>query len=76
MLRCGCLTGSQGKVFVSFIINTDGSIQDVQVLKGVSDSLNDEAVRVVSRMPKWKPGLQRGEPVRVKFNLPISFALQ
>ena len=68
--------GLQGMVFVSFIANTDGSIQDVQLLKGISDSLNDEAIRVVSRMPKWKPGKQRGEPARVKFNLPISFALQ
>ena len=65
----------QGKVFVSFVVNTDGSLQDVKVLKGLGFGTDEEAVRVVSRMPKWKPGIQRGEPVRVKFNLPIAFTL-
>lgn len=66
----------QGKVFVSFIVNTDGFIQDVKVLKGVGRGLDEEAVRVVKNMPRWKPGMQRGEPVRVRFNLPIAFTLQ
>lgn len=65
-----------GKVFVSFVVNTDGSIQDVQVLKGLGFGTDEEAVRVVKGMPKWKPGKQSGRPVRVKFNLPISFTLE
>ncbi len=65
----------QGKVFVSFVVNTDGSISDIQVLKGIGGGCDEEAVRVVKGMPRWQPGIQRGEPVRVKFNLPISFNL-
>ncbi len=66
----------QGKVFVSFIVNTDGTIQDAKVLKGIGGGCDEEALRVVSGMPRWKPGMQRGEPVRVRFNLPIAFALE
>lgn len=65
-----------GKVFVSFVVNTDGSIQDVQILKGLGFGTDEEALRVVKGMPKWKPGKQSGRPVRVKFNLPISFTLE
>lgn len=65
-----------GKVFVSFVVNTDGSIQDVQVLKGLGFGTDEEAMRVVKSMPKWKPGKQSGRPVRVKFNLPIAFTLE
>lgn len=65
-----------GKVFVSFVVNTDGSIQDVSVLKGLGFGTDEEAVRVVKSMPKWKPGKQSGRPVRVKYNLPISFQLE
>ncbi|CCH56897.1 TonB family protein [Fibrisoma limi BUZ 3] len=65
-----------GRVFVSFVVNTDGSIQDVQVLKGLGFGTDEEALRVVKAMPKWRPGKQSGRPVRVKFNLPINFTLE
>ena len=65
-----------GRVFVSFVVNTDGSIQDVQVLKGLGFGMDEEARRVVSGMPRWQPGKQSGRAVRVKFNLPISFSLE
>lgn len=65
-----------GRVFVSFVVNTDGSIQDVQVLKGLGFGTDEEAIRVVKSMPKWRPGKQSGRPVRVKYNLPINFQLE
>ncbi|HEY0110437.1 MAG TPA: energy transducer TonB, partial [Fibrella sp.] len=66
--------GIQGKVFVSFVVCTDGTLCDYELLKGAHSSLDKEALRVVRKMSGlWKPGLQRGEPVRVKYNLPISF---
>ena len=65
-----------GKVFVSFVVNTDGSIQDVQILKGLGFGTDEEAQRVVKGMPKWRPGKQSGRPVRVKYNLPINFTLE
>ncbi|MFC5413038.1 energy transducer TonB [Larkinella bovis] len=65
-----------GRVFVSFVVNTDGSIQDVQVLKGLGFGTDEEAMRVVKAMPKWRPGKQSGRPVRVKYNLPINFQLE
>jgi periplasmic protein TonB len=65
-----------GKVFLTFVVNTDGSIQDVQVLKGLGFGTDEEAQRVVRTMPKWKPGKQSGRPVRVKYNLPINFQLE
>ncbi len=65
-----------GKVFVSFTVNTDGSITDAQVLKGLGFGTDEEAIRVVKSMPRWKPGKQSGRPVRVKYNLPISFQLE
>ncbi len=65
-----------GRVFVSFVVNTDGSIQDVQVLKGLGFGTDEEAVRVVKSMPKWRSGKQSGRPVRVKFSLPINFTLE
>lgn len=69
--------GLQGKVFVSFVVCTDGTLCDYEVLKGVAPSLDQEAVRVVKSMSgKWKPGVQRGQKVRVKYNLPITFSLQ
>lgn len=67
--------GIQGKVFVQFVIEKDGSITDVKVSRGVDASLDKEAVRVVKAMPKWKPGKQRGKPVRVSYTLPIFFQL-
>ena len=68
--------GVQGKVFVTFVVEVDGSITDVRVLRGIGSGCDDEAIRVVKSMPKWVPGKQRGVPVRVQFNLPINFKLQ
>ncbi len=67
--------GIQGKVFVQFVIGKDGKVTDVQVVRGVDPSLDKEAVRVILSMPAWKPGKQRGKPVRVSFQLPINFKL-
>ena len=66
----------QGRVTVQFVIEKDGSITDVKVLRGVDPSLDKEAVRVVKSMPKWKPGKQRGKPVRVSYTVPNNFRLQ
>ncbi len=65
----------QGRVFVNFVIDTDGSVTDAKVLKGIGGGCDEEAVRVVSAMPNWKPGTQRGEAVNVSYNLPIKFVL-
>lgn len=68
--------GIQGKVFISFVVNTDGSIANIKVFRNVHPELDAEAYRVVKATSrKWKPGIMRGKPVRVKFNLPINFAL-
>ena len=68
---------SQGRAYINFIVNTDGSITDVEVMKSTNDVyLDKEAVRVVSGMPKWKPGKQQGKTVRVKYTLPVMFRLQ
>lgn len=68
--------GIQGRVITTFVVERDGSITDVKVVKSVDPSLDKEAVRVVKSMPKWKPGRQNGSAVRVKFTLPVSFKLQ
>ena len=68
--------GIQGKVYIRFVVDVDGSITQVEVLRGVEKSLDDEALRVVKKMPNWKPGTQGGKPVKVYFNLPISFKLE
>ena len=68
--------GIQGRVVCAFVVNKDGSIVDIEVLRGVDPSLDKEAVRVLGTMPKWKPGKQRGKPVRVKYTLPVMFRLQ
>lgn len=65
-----------GKVFLSFTVCTDGSLCDFELIKGGHPSINQEAMRVVKKMPNWKPGVQRGEPVRIKYNLPVSFQLE
>ena len=65
----------QGTVYVSFIVEGDGEISGAQILRGVDKSLNDEAIRVVSAMPKWTPGMQNGHIVRVQYMLPIRFIL-
>ena len=68
--------GIQGRVIVTFVVEKDGSITDVQVIKSVDPSLDKEAKRVVSTMPKWIPGKQNGSAVRVKYTLPVTFRLQ
>ncbi len=68
--------GVQGRVTVGFVVNKDGSIVDVKVLRGVDPYLDKEAVRVVKSLPKWKPGMQLGKPVRVRYNVPVMFRLQ
>ena len=67
---------TQGKVLVTFVVEKNGSISDVKVAKGIGDGCDEEAVRVISAMPKWKPGMQNGKKVRVSFAIPISFRLQ
>jgi TonB family protein len=68
--------GIQGRVICQFIVNRDGSIVDVQVVRGVHELLDAEAVRVISNMPRWTPGRQRGKVVRVKYTLPVNFGLR
>ena len=68
-------TGVQGKVFVQFVVEKDGSLTDVQAIKGIGEGCDDEAVRVVKNSPAFKPGEQRGKPVRVRMVVPITFKL-
>ena len=67
--------GIEGRVFLSFMVEEDGSITEVKVMKGLGYGCDEEAVRVVSNMPKWKPGKQGGEPAKFTYNLPIKFSL-
>ena len=68
--------GVQGRVIVGFVVEKDGSISDVKVMRSVDPSLDREAQRVVKAMPKWKPGKQNGSAVRVKYTVPVVFRLQ
>lgn len=68
--------GIQGKVYVNFVVDKDGSVTQARIARGVDSSLDKEALRVVNSLPKWKPGMQRGKPVRVSYTVPISFVLQ
>ena len=68
--------GTQGRVTVQFVVNRDGSIVDAKVVRSVDPYLDKEALRVINTMPKWKPGMQRGKPVRVNFTVPVMFRLQ
>jgi len=65
----------EGKVFVQFVINTDGSLTDIVVIKGIGFGCDEEAVRIIKNAPKWTPGKQRGKPVRVRMSMPIAFKL-
>ena len=67
--------GIQGRVVCTFIVDRDGSITDVKVARSIDPSLDNEAVRVLSQMPKWKPGMMKGQPVRVKYTVPVTFKL-
>jgi periplasmic protein TonB len=69
-------SGIQGRVFVTFVVERDGSVTDVRVLRGIGGGCDEEAIRVVKSMPKWSPGKQRGKAVRVQYNLPVKFTLQ
>ena len=68
--------GTQGRVTCQFVVGADGKVRDVKVLRGVDPYLDKEAVRVISSMPKWKPGVQNGKKVRVKYTVPVMFRLQ
>ena len=65
-----------GKVYVTFVVEKDGSIANPRILRDIGGGCGQEAIRVIKSMPKWKAGKQRGKPVRVQFNLPVSFNLQ
>ncbi|HLN52710.1 MAG TPA: energy transducer TonB [Lentimicrobium sp.] len=68
-------SGIQGTVYVTFVVERDGRVTDVRVLRGIGGGCDEEAIRVIKAMPKWNPGKQRGKPVRVQFNMPIKFTL-
>jgi periplasmic protein TonB len=68
-------SGIQGRVFVTFVVEKDGKVTDVRVLRGIGGGCDEEAVRVIKNMPNWNAGKQRGKPVRVQFNMPILFKL-
>lgn len=69
-------SGIKGRVFISFVVEPDGSVSNVKVLRGIGGGCDEEAMRVVKSMPKWKPGKQRGKAVRVSYMLPVNFQLQ
>jgi TonB family protein len=67
--------GIQGRVFVTFVVEANGAVTNVKILRGIGGGCDEEAIRIVEAMPVWEPGIQRGKPVRVQFNMPIHFAL-
>jgi len=69
-------TGIQGRVFVGFVVEPDGSVSNVKILRGIGGGCDEEAVRVIKSLPKWKPGKQRGKAVRVSYQIPVLFKLQ
>lgn len=69
-------SGIQGTVYVTFVVEKDGSVSNVKVLRGIGGGCDEEAIRVVKSMPRWTPGKQRGKPVKVQYNLPCRFVLQ
>ena len=68
--------GIEGRVYIKFVIEKDGSVTNIEIMRGVDASLDKEAIRVVKSMPKWKPGKQRNKPVRCSFQMPINFRLE
>jgi periplasmic protein TonB len=68
--------GIQGRVYVSFVVSAKGTVEAVKIARGVDPNLDKEAIRVVQSMPAWKPGKQRGKPVKVSYTVPINFVLQ
>ncbi len=69
-------SGISGRVFVTFVVERNGSVTDVQILRGIGGGCDEEAIRVIKMMPQWTPGKQRGKPVRVQYRMPIKFTLQ
>lgn len=69
-------SGIQGRVFVTFVVERNGAVTDVRILRGIGGGCDEEAIRVVTNMPQWTPGKQRGKSVRVQYNLPVKFTLQ
>jgi protein TonB len=67
---------TQGYVYVTFVVDKQGKIRDVKLLRGIGDGCEEEAIRVVKKMPDWSPGLMQGEPVAVQYNLPVNFKLR
>jgi len=67
--------GVQGKVFVSFVVEKDGSVSGVSVIRGIGSGCDEEAMRVIKKSPRWKPGMQHNNPVRVRYTMPLSFML-
>ncbi|RZK39044.1 MAG: energy transducer TonB [Pedobacter sp.] len=67
--------GAQGKVYLSFVVERDGSITDVNVVRGIGYGCDEEAVRVIKKSPKWKAGMQNNKPVRVRYSMPIAYVL-
>ena len=76
MPRAAKRAGVSGKVFVSFVIDTTGAISNATVLKGIGFGCDEEAVRLVESMPNWNPGKAHNKPIRLKYNLPITFGLK
>ena len=68
--------GAEGKVFITFVVEEDGSVTHARILRGVHHDLDSICLRMISRMPRWNPGTQRGKPVAVQFNLPVKFSLK
>lgn len=67
--------GIEGRITISFVIDKDGSITNIKILRGIGFGCDKEAIRVLNKMPKWNPGKQRGKPVKVSMTLPITFKL-
>jgi len=66
----------QGRVIASFVVEIDGKISNIEIVRGLGGGCDEEVIRIIKNMPKWKPGKNRGETVRVKFALPVVFKLQ
>ena len=66
----------EGRVFVTFVVEKDGTIANARLLRDIGGGCGHEVLRMVNAMPKWKPGIKNGKPVRVQFNLPVSFGLE
>ena len=67
--------GIQGRVFISFVVEKDGSVSNVKIVRGIGGGCDEEAARVIAGMPKWQPGMQKGKPVRVNYMMPVFFKL-